>query len=517
MEFKKFHISYEDTVSFSKLISAYAAEDASFEKFISGFPNKASVLEFAEQKKEQKIDRTALVEVLHEQYQASGLESSQIEKLLSENCFTICAAHQPNIFSGYLYSIYKIVHAIKMANSLSESSDYDFLPIFFIGSEDHDLEEIGAFNFHTKSFAWESGLSGACGRMSTESLLPIRDEILAELNVDVPWLSELIRDAYDGKRNLTEATRVFYDGLFGKHGLIIIDADDERLKKGFMPVVEKELSSQFSYELVNKRIVEIEEHFKAQVEPREINLFYLEDGMRERILEDRNDKLLLANGDTIEKSALSPKHYSPNVILRPLYQEMILPNVAFIGGGSEVAYWMELKTVFEEFDIPFPIIFQRNSLAILSEKVGGKMKSFELSDIFHKKDDVLKSLVEDDADYQDLESALEKIKVAYDEATKKAEGISPNLKVSADAHLAKIDRIQTRLLQKYRAHLKRNEVDVSNALDLIQGELSPDGKLQERRDNFLTLCDRFGINIIDVLMVHQDPWSKEFLVLIEEG
>lgn len=516
MEFKSTSISYEQTKAFTDLIEAYANDDVRFKEFITEFPNEQGVKLALDKKRKGSVNRELLVKVLREQYAQSRIESKSIDKLLDRNCFSVCTAHQPNIFSGYLYSIYKIVHAIKLAQSLEKKLDESFVPVFFIGSEDHDIEEIGAFLFADKKHQWSPTQLGACGRMSTDSLQSIRDEVLSALGIDMAWLKKIVEQAYDGKRNLTEATRFFYHQLFGDHGLIILDADHPELKKIFLPVVEEELEKNISSSLVQAQIEKLSKHFKIQVEAREINLFYLDDKKRERIIESKDGSIVLNDGSEIQMSDITARHYSPNVILRPLYQEMILPNIAFVGGGSEVAYWMELKSLFDHFKISFPIIFQRNSVALLSRKAGQKMRALGIANSFDSKDQVLKAKSVERAEYQDLEKQLENIRKSYELATNAAQSISPSLKVSAEAQIAKIEKLHKRLLQKYRAHLKRQETDISDAMDVIHSELKPGDKLQERRDNYLTLCDRFGVNIIDTLLTFQDPWSREFLILAEQ-
>ena len=378
---KSKYISYESTGSFSQLVIDYLNQDEKLSEFVTDFPSIESIKKQIELRKKVTVDRNALVDVLTEQYQQNGiaLEESElgesISKLKQENTFTICTAHQPNIFTGYLYTIYKIIHAIKLAKECEEQlPGYHFVPVFFIGSEDNDIEEIGAVNFKGEKYQWQPSDTGACGRFSTDSLVEIRDEILAQFGASEfeEILKNQIVTSYNGSKTLSEATQHFVHSLFHDQGLLALDADDKRLKESFKPVIKDELENQNSHKLVIEHNTRLAQNYKIQVEPRELNLFYLKGSIRERI-EKKGAQWTVVNTDiTFDDTALvetNPEYFSPNVILRPLYQETILPNVAFIGGGSEIAYWTELTSLFDHYSLPFPILLVRNSVSIVTQKV----------------------------------------------------------------------------------------------------------------------------------------------------
>ncbi len=520
------YISYESTGAFSKLVIDYINKDPKLKEFISDFPSIESIKTQIKQKKQQRIDRESLAEVLSEQYDKNGIDTKgtkvgeNILKLNDEKTFTICTAHQPNIFTGYLYTIYKIIHAINLVKECEEQiPGYQFVPIFFIGSEDNDLEEIGTFNFKGKKYQWQAnGQTGACGRFLVENLSEIRDEIISNLGdneIDKIIENQLIR-SFNKKKTLTEATQHFIDSLFKDYGLLALDADDKRLKKSFKSVIKDELEKQTSHRLVIEHNNVLSKNYKIQVEPRELNLFYLKDDIRERI-EKVEDEWNVINThiaiDSIDIVDTNPEYFSPNVILRPLYQETILPNVAFIGGGSEIAYWMELKSLFDYYGLAFPILFVRNSVSIVSDKIFSKMEKLGFEESFKPLENALKEKSLEHPAYIKLLEDLEKQQNDYKELTKSAADISPNLEVSAQAHLAKIAKINDRIKTKYRAHIKREFEDLTNHKIEILDELNPNDKMQERNSNYIQLCIQNNVDIIPTLIKYQKPNEHKYLVL----
>ncbi len=515
------YIPYDDTGSFSKLVIDYQNKDKKLLPFINDFPSVEAIEKQILLKEKQGIDRDALVKVLTKQYKKLGIEGvgDTILKMKNEKTFTICTAHQPNIFSGYLYFIYKIVHAINLAKECQEQiPGYNFVPIYFIGSEDNDIEEIGAFNFKNKKYQWQPSETGACGRFSTKSLVAIRDEILSQFGNSEAEnkLKQQILAAYDGKKTLSEATQYFVHQILGEYGVLVLDADDKQLKQSFKNVIKDELENQSSHKIVSEHNIDLNKNYKVQVEPRELNLFYLKDNVRERIEKDENVFKIVSSEEKIKDLNVvdeHPEYFSPNVILRPIFQEIILPNVAFVGGGSEIAYWCELKTLFEYYKIELPILVVRNSLSIVYHKMFNKMSNLGFAESFEPLENALKEKSTSDPAYTKLLADLDALENLYKTALEPAKAISPNLEISAAAHFSKITRINERLKTKYRAHIKRQFEDLTNRKIEITEELFPNGNMQERNENYLELVCRFKQDIIPALIEYQQGFGSNYLVL----
>ena len=345
-------IPYSKTGYFSKLICDYLAENESLHSFYHRFPKIENFkLQLEEKKDRYSMDsRRVLVERLKIQYE--GFEISEatnlnIEALLEPRTFTITTGHQLNLFTGPLYFLYKIFSVINLVEKLNKKyADHQFVPVYWMATEDHDLDEINYFNLFGEKIIWDKEAGGAVGELSNDGLEEVLNTFKAALGdtENAKKLGGLFEDAYTKHSNLAEATRYLGNQLFSEYGLVIIDGNDPILKKAFIPYVQKELNENLSFRKISDttaRIVAL--GYKAQVHPREINLFYLNKGIRERLIEQEGSYLVNGTERIFTSAEISaelldhPERFSPNALLRPLYQEVILPNLCYIGGGGELA------------------------------------------------------------------------------------------------------------------------------------------------------------------------------------
>ncbi|MCH2216437.1 MAG: bacillithiol biosynthesis cysteine-adding enzyme BshC, partial [Flavobacteriales bacterium] len=264
--------------------------------------------------------------------------------------------------------------------------------------------------------------------------------------------------------------------------------------------------------------------YSLQVTPREVNLFYLDDELRERIIlsdDDRyevlNTKLSFSRDEILEELENHPERFSPNVILRPLYQEVILPNLAYIGGGGELNYWFQLKGVFESFNVPIPILMLRNSVLVIDQKSSKLMDKLGLTneELFHNSAfELEQELVREASDEAlNLKDAHEKLELLFNEMEHKLKRVNDQLGKSVRSGYARSERIVKNLEKKMlRAEKRKHEVLI-HRLQLIQDRLFPREGLQERNLNFAVLYQELGADLVPILIDHLDPFTKEFTVL----
>ena len=284
------YLPYQSTGFFSKIVSDYLQQSSLLQPFYLHTPTLEGIKKAVNARKAFDTPRALLTEVLQKQY--SGLRISEkvkknILSLGDANTFTVTTAHQPNIFTGPLYFIYKIVHAIKLADELSaQLPEYHFVPVYYMGSEDADLDELGYVNIGGQKLVWETKQKGAVGRMKVDkALIKIIHAIHGQVGVLPfgPELTDLFTQCYTEGKTIKQATLELTDCLFADYGLVVLIPDNAQLKKVFQPVVEKELVEGFSHDLVADTIEQLGKYYKVQAAGREINLFYLIDDKRERI------------------------------------------------------------------------------------------------------------------------------------------------------------------------------------------------------------------------------------------
>ncbi len=523
------YISYEATNTFSKLVTDYIDNTNLLDEFISNKCTIEAIGEAIATKKNNYSHRYTLVEVLKNQYAQNNITYHQVlDTLADENTFTICTAHQPIIFTGPLYFIYKIIHTIVIARECSIAyPSYKFIPVYYIGSEDHDIEEIGKVQVDNNTYQWQPDNAGACGRISTSSLQAIVTEIKKHLNIaidDENKLYQLFATSYNEKNTLAQATLQIVHALFHTYNVVALDADNKELKTLFTPIIKNELLQQNSIDIVSNQVLSLQQKgYTAQAYVRAINLFYITNNNRSRIIFEKDVWQTADNTASFTREEILtelenfPERFSPNVILRPLYQETILPNVCFVGGGGELSYWLQLKNLFDAHNIVFPLIQLRNSILIIPKKIRVKIEKLQLSNtqLFYTSHILQNLLIENHPSLIAWEKVSNETISKYNEYSTQSSSIAVPLQQSIDAHIAKIKKNHAKILEKTKKHIKRkNEVEIQ-ALDVIKTTLFPKEHLQERHDNIISLVKQYGISIIETLVQEQKAFENKFMLLLE--
>lgn len=526
-----YHLPYAATRRFTSLVTDYLDGRPALAGLHVFRPDAAGLAQAIEARRDFPINRKTLTEVLHQQYRYLPQEvkvDEAIEALAGENTFTICTAHQPNLATGYLYFVYKILHAIKLAEQLKAAHPaYNFVPVYYMGSEDADLDELGTFRFGDRKFVWDAaGQTGAVGRMKTDSLAPIISELAALFGPPgeaATELAHLLHEAYLAYSNVAQATQFLVHRLFGKYGLVVLDPDHAALKRVFIPVMEADLLTHPAEKLVGASIVTLTgAGYKAQAHPRSINLFYLKDNLRERIelngghWEVLNTDIRWDRNALLEELHAHPGRFSPNVMLRPLYQESILPNVAFIGGGAEVAYWLELQALFAHHGVFYPAVLLRQSVMWISlrQKQLLQKTGLDYASLFAPKDEAARAYVEAHSGSEwHTTREHDRIEVMLSGLREKAEAVDPTLLRSADATLAKMKRHLETLEVKMLRALKRKEGAALEQLSRLQESLFPGGGLAERVENFMPYYLQYGSAFFDMILNAMEPLRSEFLIV----
>lgn len=527
-------IDYKDTESFSPAIIRYIEGDQALAPFISCPPNQRGFQQ-ALSNRQVTGDRAILVSVLKSQYSRifnsetddAGLVKENIERLLSDNTFTITTGHQLNIFTGPLYFIYKIVTAINLANDLKKQfPDKNFVPVYWMATEDHDFAEINHTHINGKKIEWDQPQKGATGRLDTESIKTALAEYKAILGYseNAKELSRLVDEAYSAP-NLSQATRILVHELFSRYGLLILDADARELKKQFSGIIARDIIEKNSFRNIESTSRELENiGIDAQVNPREINFFYLHDDFRERIVyvDDHyavlNSDIRFSEQQLLEEINDFPERFSPNVVLRPLYQEVILPNLAYVGGGAEVIYWLQLKRNFDFYKVDFPVLILRNSALITDAKFEKRLQRLELSikDIFKTASYLKNAWVTEHSQHDltlndewlQLEKIVDAIKI-------RATAINPTLGPSTEAIKAQIKKSIDKLEKKFLKAEKRNHQEILASIETLKLQYFSNG-LQERHENFGSFYARYGNGFLESLIESFKPLDFKFTILIPE-
>lgn len=502
------------------------------EKYASFINKPFSLANFKGQIQEKSLSftleqRKQLVAVLTEQNKdASSKTNEHIQSLLLENTFTVTTGHQLVNFTGPFYFILKILHAIKLAEKLSATyPDKNFVPVYWMATEDHDYEEIKAVHLFSQTINWETEQSGPVGRFNAESYSVVIEQIKALFNNHPDSEIQGLLDI-EPKENYTSYFYLLVQKLFKAYGLVIIDGDSSALKAMFAPIMKQEVQNQTAYSIVLETNEELEKiGAKIQVNPREINLFYIGENLRERLILN-NGKIDIPQKGTFSIEEISadilahPENYSPNVVLRPVYQEVILPNLCYIGGGGEINYWLQLKDMFAAFNIPFPILQTRISALYIDKNTQKKLSQMEMrwqellpeNSVIHR--NFIEKNPENQLDFSQLDTLTTNLCASITEVVLATDS---NMNKLAEAENTKLQKQIEQIKEKLFKMNKSKHEAALKSIDQMREKLFPQNGLQERKWNLFHFLpngnySEFLAEIKDAIDI-----ENQDLLIIEEG
>lgn len=508
------------------LITDYLAHKPSLQRLFTHAPQQES-LNAAIHAKQAFSNRNALVQALQSQYKNLTLSSAtkaNLESLADEHTFTICTAHQLCLFTGPSYFIYKILSAVKLSKMLKEEyPKNNFVPVYWMGSEDHDFEEIRAAHVYGKSITWQNDESGAVGK---HSLAGIKESIaeLSELlgqQAKAQKFIHKLESFFSGNITYGQAFQAWIMDLFSDFGLIVLDQDDTTLKRCFSSIMKDEILNSSVQASLKSNEDFLATNYHVQASSRAINLFYLKDGIRARI-EKEGEEYTVVNTDIrfsrdsiLNELNEHPERFSPNVFLRPLYQESVLPNIAFVGGPGEVAYWLQLKDVFDYHQVKQPLILLRDMAVVMSQNHLAKLEDWNISieDLFTHYDEIAKEFVANESSNDlSLSDQTEAIKKVFEDIKTKALEIDKNMGRSVEAEQQKVFNSISNLENKLIRAEKRNFEQQLKQLENIQSKLLPNDTLQERHDNFIPLYLKHQESYFEDLLQSFNPLQQTLKV-----
>ncbi|MCC5917086.1 MAG: bacillithiol biosynthesis cysteine-adding enzyme BshC [Cryomorphaceae bacterium] len=499
----------------------------------SCFHRRSSPEGFMDQAKEKQQNfahqtRVLLVSVLERQYQRCNQNIApldavrdNLEALKLRNTMTVTTGHQLCLGGGPLYSFYKIYDAIVTAKKMTAmGSGFRFVPVFWMASEDHDWAEVNHLYFRDKKIVWDKKVEGTVGRVSTEGADVIWEKISNLLgngkvksDIQSRW-----ENAYLRHGNFADATRQWAHDLFGAEGLVILDADDCELKKEMIPLVKEELfANGFKSEVEKTNAILQSAGLPTQAYAAPINIFYIGAGKREYV-EKSGDNWVLGDQNFNREELLDelenfPERFSPNVILRPVFQEMILPNVAYIGGPGELAYWFQLKGIFDRRNLPFPILQLRKGFALLTAKDWRQYEKIDC-DLLEKDPKLWKRAWVEKHSKMPLHLVEEKniLKRMFDHLEVVAEKTDYSMIGAVKAQRAKQSKGLLNLEKKLMRAEKRKHTEAIAHIDSFMSVMYPEGIPQERHDSLWQWWEAFGQNPLQKLKE-----DGEFVVIVDNS
>ena len=520
-------IPFSELPPIPKLIRDFIADE------LPGFLNNRFTWENMVNKMREKTShykveqRRILVDVLKKQNDTTTLSEKQrlnLQLLEQETTVTVTTGHQLNLFTGPAFFVYKILQTIKTADEINAKNlGYKAVPIFWMATEDHDFEEINHFKTENDYYEIQEQSGGAVGRievMDNHFFDAFEEEFRGW-----PFGEELIlllKSAYAKGNTLSDSTRILVNSLFADYGVLVLDGDERELKCAMIPIFEDELKRQSLQHSSESTVDYLTQNYhKVQVNPRAINLFYLTD-QRHRIEQVEEEyqivdtEMKFTPNEIIEELNQFPERFSPNALMRPIYQETVLPNVMYVGGNAEIMYWFELKLYFEYLNLPYPILTPRNSMLFLTKKQATKAEKlhWEILDLFRTKEVLLKRyLVDQHPITHLLETNAEMLENHFDQLKKEASSTDKTFEDLVDAEktrqLKSFARMKKRLLRAER--IKQNEW--LERVDKLWFSIHPKNTWQERVLNFSVFYSILGTSWLQTCYEEQDIETPQMVVV----
>lgn len=529
---KNIKLSYKQTNQFGKFILDYLSDQSFLNDWRQGNLSEEDLIKRSEKKTQHfsPENRAILTAVLRQQMghlQLTDIQKDNLNKLSHKHTVTVTTGHQLSLLGGQAYFFYKIAATINLCNSLNQkSTSFCYVPVFWLASEDHDFEEINNINVLNNTFVWAGKNQGAVGKRPTDNLKnlfhPIKEQL--KLRKFGKWVHELI-SKYEEQSNLTDATKLLVQELYGQHGLLFLDGDNAALKTLFIPYCEEEIQNQVVFQKVNQANKQLSnEGYQNQVFVRDTNLFLLKNQDRTRIKAIESGFEIVGTNEKYTSESLinilkqSPELFSPNVLMRPLYQEVVLPNIAYLGGAAEVAYWMQLVPLFDHWKIPYPAVLMRNSACILPHKVlkQTEKSGIKLHEAFWPFNQALQTFLERNTPTLPIDPLLNIIRENSSLLAEKIKLTDLSLETAALASEKKILKICEDLRKKsFKAEKNKHQIAI-NRLQMLQNHLFHNNKLQERSLSPLENLADFGPALVSFWIETLNPLDRNFTCITYE-
>lgn len=463
-----------------------------------------------------------LTSIIRKQYQdlpdVSEKTLANIAGLNDVKSLAVVTGQQLGLFGGPMYTLYKIITVIKLTRQFKERfEEYNFIPVFWLEGDDHDFNEIRWIKLinnlnELKEVTYaeeipEEDAKKSVGTLTlTKEIISVLEDIKMSLRETEfsPALISRLSEIYSEGKTIKQAFKELIFWLFDEYGLVILDPQDKEIKSLLAPVFIKEIEGfrEHTQKLVLTS-AKLEEVYHAQVKIKPVNLFYSTDEGRYSIepvdntFKLRRKRKQFTKEELIETIQNEPERFSPNVLLRPICQDYLLPTALYIAGPSEIAYFAQVTPLYEFFNLVTPIIYPRASATIVEKSIQSALDKFnlELKDIFIKsdllKDQVISSVSENNLDGL-FDDSNKQIELIFDELKTKLFSIDKTISDSSERYRDKVLSAFAELKSKaIQAQKKKHEISLKQ-IDKISESLYPSENLQEREINFIYFVNKYG-------------------------
>ncbi len=531
-------ISFADLHGFSALFRDYCTRYEALSDYFAGdWREAAERARAADRAAALDRDRHALADALAAQHAVQGDSDAArngVEALRARDTVVVVTGQQVGLFTGPMYAILKAFSAIRLAERLAEETGRRVVPVFWLGGEDHDADEISSAVLLRGNRPAEVRLqagaivsSGPTGRIRPgQEVMDRLEQLLPDTDFKRDVL-RMVRASYGADATLSEGFARMLRVLFPE--LVIVDPDNAALKRLAAPLFAQEIrEAGTAADLVREVSGALGRAYHEQALARPANLFLLEAGRRIPLDLDgeefaaRGADRRMTRAEALELVHRSPESFSPNVLLRPLMQDLLLPTAMYVGGPGEIAYFAQCRPLYEWAGLPMPIIYPRASATFLEPHVARALDAYGLTvgDFSEDADQIFHRVVAD-AMQGTLDEAFDEAAQRLGEAAGPVRALLRALDGTLDKAADAAQKVMADELARLRAKAVRAEKkkqDVVRArLEKAQANLYPNGILQERGLCVLHFLNKYGMGFLEMLRETIDMDTSAHQVVRLEG
>ena len=477
----------------------------------------------SESKKTKEFKLSPIIKEQYSGFQSiSEITAKNIETIDNQNTIAIVTGQQLGILGGPLYTIYKILTAVRLANQFNKKyDDFNFVPVFWLESDDHDFNEVRSINIFDNenqvlNIGYKEEIEDDEAKQSVGKIIFDKsiNEFLNKVENslrDSDYKNDLvnkIREYYQPEKSFKESFKELLFWLFDEYGLIIFDPQDPKVKTLLKPIFKKEVNDFVTH---TQRLIQVsaklEEVYHAQVKVKPVNLFYHTDDGRysvepvEDIFKLRRKRKQFTKDEILSEIDNSPEKFSPNVLLRPICQDYLLPTGFYIAGPSEIAYFAQITPLYDFYNIVTPVVYPRYSITIVEKNIGAALDKYDLTlnDIFlgldELKEKVIAGLSENDIE-KTFEESLHEVDLTFDKLKENLFAIDKTLVDASSRYrervISSINELKSKAVKAQETKYETTVRQLTRMSNLIY----PLENLQEREINFTYFYNKYGKNLI---------------------
>ena len=537
-------LPYSEFKSFSRLFKAYAGEFDTLAVYFPGdFRDPRQRGQVARQVADQFKHRDKLVAALIKQadlYDADEATRKNIEKLREPDAVAVVTGQQLGLFGGPLYTLLKTITAIQLTIRLGKDKGRPVVPVFWLEGEDHDLAEVASAYVLNRNEVESVTYSGATqsqktvpqavGRVMFDSSITERIDEFAALLTPSEFhdeLMDLVRSAYREGETFLSAFARLLSQLFKGTGIVFVNGDDPELKELAKPLFRKELKEyEKSARLLSGASRKLEENYHVQVQSRPTSIFlHTHEGRHAVRPDESNDGFTCGSKSyTLDELLLlldsAPELFSPNVVLRPIMQDLILPTAAYIAGPSEIAYFAQYRSLYEWAGVPMPIVYPRASITVLEPKIQRALNKLEssISDFEGSLDQMFRSNAVESMDIDAdaiFSRASQHIHDAVNTVSPAIESVDQSLVKVAEATRTTLLKDWDKLRNRVIKAEKRRHDETHEQMRRVKTNLFPRGNMQERTISPLYFANKYGLDFVTRLLheIQLDTTEHQVILL----